>query len=301
VARRRVLLYFLVLVVTGLWGGSFVITKVALDAMGPMALAFWRWLISALALVLWLASRRRLDVAARLVREQWVRLGWMSFAGIALYYALENIALQFTTVVNAGILANLTTIFMALLAIVMLQEHQTLAEWIAMLVAFAGAALVSQGAGHFSISAPGLRGDLLMSVAGVFGALYSLGGTQLVRAGYSSDVVTAVVASLGALMLLPVALLEGLTLVIPLNTWLAVVLLGLGAGAISNLGWFAMLRRMTTSSAGMTLFIVPIVSTALAVTILHEPITPLVGVGAVLVLVGVAVTQRTRPEAESHA
>ena len=259
---RRITLYLLALGTVALWGASFPLTKLALQGLGPMGIAFVRWTISTLAL-----------------------------AGITLFYALENLALRYTSATNAGILANLTSVFIALLAAVWLRERVGPRGWLAMGVAFLGAALVSQGTGHLTISGTGLTGDLMMVLATFFGALFSIGGKGLTE-HYPSDVVTTAIAAAGALFLLPLALWEGLNLALPATVWVALIVLGLGSGALANLFWLHILSHMPATRAGIILFLVPVTSTLLAVLLLHEPITAGMLGGGALVLASVAVMQR---------
>jgi drug/metabolite transporter (DMT)-like permease len=198
---------------------------------------------------------------------------------------------------------------MVLIGVAWLREKLKPVEWLALGVAFCGAALVSQGAGHLNLAGAGLRGDLLMIVAAFFGAVYSIGGKRLV-ADHPAEVVTAVVAAIGALFLLPLAAWEmtggtGLALPefaatgapmlgLPLQVWAALLLLGAGAGALANLWWLNILGYTSASRAGMALFLIPVISTALSVMALNEPLTVMTVIGALLVLGGIAVTQRDR-------
>ena len=288
---RRITLYLLALGTVALWGASFPLTKLALQGLGPMGIAFVRWTISTLALAGWLAVSGRLPLAAGLVRHNLRTLSWVALAGITLFYALENLALRYTSATNAGILANLTSVFIALLAAVWLRERVGPRGWLAMGVAFLGAALVSQGSGHLTISGTGLTGDLMMVLATFFGALFSIGGKGLTE-HYPSDVVTTAIAAAGALFLLPLALWEGLNLALPATVWVALIVLGLGSGALANLFWLQILSHMPATRAGIILFLVPVTSTLLAVLLLHEPITAGMLGGGALVLASVAVMQR---------
>jgi drug/metabolite transporter (DMT)-like permease len=135
-----------------------------------------------------------------------------------------------------------------------------------------------------------------MVTATLFAAVYSVGGKQLV-AEYPADVVTAVVAILGTLMLLPLALWEGLSLSLPATAWGALLVLGLGSGALANLWWMEILGYTDASRAGIILLLIPIVSTTMAVAYLGEALPPSVLLGGVLVLAGVFVVERIRPDA----
>jgi len=290
---RRLTLYALVLITVGLWGSSFPLTKMALEWMGPSSIAFVRWAITTLLMVGWLVTAGRLHAIAGLWCAEKRSVIWVGLTGITLFYALENLALKYTTAINAGVLSNLTTVFMVLIGMLWLHERLVTAEWVAVVMAFLGAVLVSQGAGHLTISSSGLGGDLLMVVATCFAAVYSVGGKRLV-ATYPPDIVLTAIAAAGTLFLLPLAIWEGLTLALPLTAWLILLVLGSGSGAVANLFWMQILSRMDASRAGMTLFLIPVFSTALAVLILHEPLTLTILGGAVLVLLGVAIVERAR-------
>jgi len=299
---RRLSLYLMALATVALWGASFPLTKAALEWVGPTSIAFLRWIISALALFIWLARSQQIGQAVALLRDDGGRVLWVALSGITLFYFLENMALEFTTATNAGVLANLTSVFMVLIGAVVLKERLSGIEWLAMAIAFAGAVLVSQGAGHLTLGNAGLQGDFLMIVATLFAAIYSIGGKRLVET-HTPVVVLADVALVGALLLLPLAVWEvggvaglGTLLRLPAVAWGALLLLGLGAGALANIWWLRILAATTAARAGMTLFLIPVISTAVAALALGEPLTPLVIVGALLVLVGVALVERDRAQ-----
>jgi drug/metabolite transporter (DMT)-like permease len=295
--RQRLHLYLLAVAIAALWGASFPVTKAALGWLGPFSIALLRWVISAVALFGWLAWRGRLGEASAALRHDGRTITWVAAAGVTLFYALENLSLRYTTAVNAGILANLTGIFIVLLAAAWLKERLRPIEWAATLAAFLGAALISQGPGRASLSASSVWGDLMMVAGTLFGAAFSVGGKRLLTPGlgprtYPADVLTALVSAIGAAFLLPLALWEGLSLRLPLEAWAAILVLGLGSGALANLVWLYLLARMPAARAGILLLLVPVFSTGLSVIVLHEPLSPVVVGGGVLVVAGVALTQR---------
>jgi drug/metabolite transporter (DMT)-like permease len=293
----RLVLYLLGLATVTLWGASFPISKAALEYTGPTALAFLRWIVSSVFLAGWLAVAGRgdraqsLHAAAALLRARWRTAAWVALTGITLFYALENLALQFTTATNAGVLSNLTSVFMVLIGALVLRERLRPIEWLALGAAFVGSALVSQGAGHLTLGGQGLIGDAMMLVASFFAALFSIGGKGLSER-YAPVVVTTVVAGLGALFLLPFAALEGLSFALPLEAWAMIALLGIGSGALANLFWMSLLRHTAASRAALVLFLIPLISAGLSVAFLSEPITPLLVIGSALVLLSVLVVQR---------
>jgi drug/metabolite transporter (DMT)-like permease len=292
-AWRRAGLILLALGPIIFWSASFPITKLTLNGLGPMSIAFLRWTISTLALAGWLVAARRMPQAVHLVRREARTVAWVALTGITLYYALQNLALRYTTALNAGILTNLCSVFLFAMGALWLHERVGVRGWLAMLVAFVGAVLVSLGSGHLAISSAGLAGDLMMVVASLFAALYSIGGKGLTTR-YPADVVTTVIAATGALLLLPLALWEGLNLALPADVWVGLLILGVGSGALANLFWLHLLSYTEAARAGMILFLVPVASTILSVWILHEPFSPGMLVGGVLILGSMAAIETRR-------
>jgi drug/metabolite transporter, DME family len=131
-----------------------------------------------------------------------------------------------------------------------------------------------------------------MVVASLMAAVYSIGAKRLTER-YAPVVVLTLVGAAGALFLLPLALIDGLTLTMPLSAWGLIFLLGAGSGALGNLMWLSLLRYTTASRAALALFLIPVISATLSVTLLGEPITPLLLIGAALVLGAVMAAQRS--------
>ncbi len=296
---RRLPLYGMAAGTVFFWGASFPLTKIVMQELGPIAIAFTRWTLSALILWLWLVlggARKGQSFSETampfrlLVRKDLLRLCWIAVTGITIFYYLENTALRYTTVINAGVLSNLTAVFIVLIGTVWLREHLAPIEWIAVMVSFGGALVVSLGAGRFALLGSGLIGDLLMILACVFGAIYSIGGKQLVVT-HSPVVVTTAIAAIGALFLLPLALLEGFPAHLSWKAWGMILVLSIGSGALANLWWLQLLSHVDASRAGVALFAIPVVSTILAVAVLGERLTAPIVLGSAGVLLGVAIIQ----------
>ena len=88
-----------------------------------------RWAISAGALLLWLAWKRRLPAAAADVAPRWPDRGLGRADRHHVFYFLENLALRYTTATNAGVLSNFIPVFLVLIGTVWLRERLTGVEW----------------------------------------------------------------------------------------------------------------------------------------------------------------------------
>ncbi len=276
-----------------LWGSSFLLGKSALVEMGPIALALYRWVIATVGLSACVAWRGQIGEAALLTRQRPYAVASLGLVGVALFYALQNLALRHTTAIHVGVLISLNPVLIALLSTLMLRETLSGLQWGGILLAGAGVALVTAtetGAGTRSSS---LLGDGLALLSAVSWAVYSILGRHVV-ARHDPLVVTCTVAGWGTLWLFPLAVMEGLPIRLSAWTWFLVGVLGLLSSALAYLLWFRALVLIPPARAAAYLFLIPLVSSALSVAFLREPFTAETGLGTALVLGGVACTRRAR-------
>lgn len=287
---RRWRVYALAMLVCFLWGSSFVLTKVALQELGPMTVAFGRWALAGLAFLVYIPLAGFAGEVRRALRADLGAFLVLGFVGISLFYALQNLGLQYSTAVNVGWVINLTTIFIAVLGVWWLGERLTPIQVIGIVVAFAGVTLISWRGGGIRLGVATWRGDLLTVLAALCAAIYTVYGKRVV-ALYSPAVVTALASLFGSLFLWPIALWEGWPSSLSSVTMGALVVLGLGSGALANLWWWRVLSEMDAARAGTYLLAIPLVSTALGVSFLGEPFTVSAAMGALLILAGLGMTQ----------
>ncbi len=276
-----------------LWGASFLLTKVILAQLGPMSTAALRWSVAALALMVVSGAtvRGRETLRRALHHDGWAFVG-LGVVGVSLFYALQNLALVYTTSVDVGLIMNGFPVLTATFGVWLLREQFSWRAVGGLAMATVGVTLITLGGlGEAETTARArLWGDLLALVATVVGAVYILGGKRLVMT-YNPLVVAALAGLFGALMLMPAAAWEGLTLRLSAGVWAALLGLALGCGAAANWLWWYAAYRLPISRAGVFLYITPLVSTVLGVTVLGEPLTMATVAGAGFVIGGVMFVQ----------
>jgi drug/metabolite transporter (DMT)-like permease len=276
-----------------LWGASFLLTKITLTQLGPMATAALRWGVATLALVMIaVATARGREMLGRALRHDWRTFVGLGLVGVSLFYTLQNVALTYTTSVDVGLIMNDFPILTAVLGVWLLGERFAWRAAGGLALATVGVTLISLGglAEPEATARVRLLGDLLALLATLFGALYIVGGKRAVTT-YNPLTVTALAGLFGALLLVPVAAWEGLTLRLSVGVWAALLGLALGSGAAANWLWWYAAHRLPISRAGAFLYITPIVSTILGVAVLGEPLTAATATGAAFVIGGVMLVQ----------
>lgn len=276
-----------------LWGASFLLTKITLTQLGPMGTAALRWGVAALVLVVLGAAgmrgRQRLGRALR--DDKWTFIG-LGLVGVSLFYTLQNLALVYTTSVDVGLIMNGFPVLAAVLGVGLLGEQFSRRALGGLILATLGVTLISMAGVFETELAASARvvGDLLAVLATLFGALYIVGGKRVVMV-YDPLTVTALAGLFGALLLIPLAAWEGVSLNLSPGVWAAVLGLALGSGAAANWLWWYAAARLPISQAGVFLYVTPLVSTILGVVVLSEPLNVATAAGAGFVIGGVMLVQ----------
>lgn len=208
----------------------------------------------------------------------------------ALDIALWHWALERTTVANATFIVNLGNICVGFLAWLFLRERPTWTWGLAVLIAMAGAGLLSQGGpadGKASID-----GDILAVGAAILVAGYVL-FSKMARGTLSAldAIVWLTATELVVAFLLVVVSGEALVpqtlqgFAAPL--FLAIVVQIGGQGLI-----IFGLGRTPAAIAGVLILVQPVTAAAISWQMFDEPLNGLQGFGGLLILVGVYLAQR---------
>lgn len=281
---------FLVMLASVLWGTGNPVARSIYDlaTTNAISVAFWRmalsvpalWLICYLALgaKLWSLSRRELPLM--LTAGALVALYQVTF-----YASLPKVGVAIATVVALCS----APVVVAVLSALLTRERPTTATLLALTCALIGT--------WFLVSGPSttaqtdlLGGVLLAFLSGSLYAINTLVGRRLGQGGEANPLQTITVGfTFGALVLLVIALPSGLVLTYPAQGWLRLAYLGLVPTAIGYGIFFTGMRTTTATAASIAALLEPLVSTVIAVTLLHETLSgaALLGGGLLLVAMGV--------------
>jgi drug/metabolite transporter (DMT)-like permease len=288
-----------VLATTGaalLFGSSFVATVFALRVFGPLATGAWRGVIATL-IGGTLVVIGRVDGRAaigQLTRAGWLRIIVLGTLSGPIFVALMNVAVGASGATIAAFVAGSYAVLAALLGPPLLGERLGIAGVVAFVVALVGTALLAgfePGSGRpFGLGAGIGAGLLAASVYAIYLVLtrrwtrsYALPGAAIAVANFAGCAIVLVPASLvGGESLLPAGGPD-VGLAIVSVGWLAI-----GASVAAQMLLIAGVRRLPARSSSAVLLLNPLSASIFAALLLGERLAPLQVVGAVLVLVGIA-------------
>jgi len=281
----------LLLLTAAIWGLAFVAQRTGMRDMGPFAFNAARFALGALCLLPFLAANqrkaRRAPAEARPRMSPLARVAWAALLGLVLFAgaSLQQAGLVTTTAANAGFITSLYVILVPLLG-VCLGRPSGPRIWLGALLALVGLFILSVGAGF--TMAPG---DLLQLLGAFFWAGHILLINRLVSRMEALEIAVGQFATCAALSLL-VALLHEPAPFAGLGAAALPVLYGgiLSIGVAYTLQIVAQ-KTAHPAHASIILSMEALFAGIGGVLLLHEPLTPRLILGGLLMLSGMVLSQ----------
>ncbi len=273
-----------------IWSANFVLVKAAIGVVGPLTFTGARFAVASLTLlaILWWRHGRVRPPAGQL--HILLALGMLGFGA---YQILWTTGLTSISAGDSALIVAASPVLTALLAGAVGIDRLTLPKVAGALIAFTGVAIVI-AAGHDLSLGASLPGDLLTLAAASLWALYTVGGTRVLRRVDPLQATTWTVVG-GSLVLAPLALVDGLErhwAGIGPEVLLAIIASGSLAAGIANVFVFNAIRFIGPTRATAMQLLVPAGAVLLGAVLLGEP----VGVGQVaggsVIVAGVWLTRR---------
>ncbi len=282
--RRLLLLSFI-------WGWSFLFIKVAVAGMTPVTVAWARVSLGAAVLLGVLRAR---GIALPRHGRLWGQFAVVGLVGSALPFTMlawgeERITSALTSVLNAS-----TPLFTAVLAAAMLRDRLRWVQIGGLLIGVGGVG-VAAGLGRGDLAGSSLGGSVAAVLAGLcYGFSFTWSKRHLMG-------VVPLVAATGQLltatiMLTPFAVVTSAAhgVVLTPGRALAVLLLGVVGSGIAYVLNFGIIADLGATRASLVTYLIPVVAVAVGVLVLGEPFQLRVLAGGALIVAGIALVNRGR-------
>ena len=276
------------LLVTFLWSSSYVLIKIGLGGMSPLAFAAIRYSLAFAALFVVSGTRRAHEERVRLTMREWLRLLIAGVAGYAVAQGLQFVGLSYLPAITTTFLLNFTPLFVLLLGVSFLGETPTIIQITGMIIALIGAYV------YFLTPIPlgEIHGVLAVLISGLGWALYMVmvRGFQRVGKIGTFKLTTTTMGCGAAILLVSAFVLEGLPSMSP-SGWMIIVWLSLVNTAFAFYLWNHALRNLKAYELSMLQNTMLVQIALLASAFLGEQLTTNKALGIVLVLTGVTLVQ----------
>jgi len=266
-----------------IWGSSYLLIEIGLDALAPAVVTWVRLTLGFLVIVCLPAARRPVD------RADWRRITVLALVWTSFPFLLSPISQQHIDSALAGMINSLIPIFAASIAMVFLRTLPGIRQKSGLVLGLAGA--ISLGLPAASESSAAAWGVWLAVVAAVF---YGLGLNLAVplQQRYGGPAVMARVLGISSVVTAPFAVAGLRDSAWEAGPVLAVTVLGVINTGVAFLLMLVLAGRVGPTRAGVAIYFIPIVAILLGTVFRSEIVLPIQWIGTAVVLIGAWLTSR---------
>ncbi|MET0086530.1 MAG: DMT family transporter [Sedimenticola sp.] len=278
------------------WAGNAVVGKVAVGLISGIELSFWRWVIALVLLTPFAYKAVMKDLAY--YRRHWLMMLLLGFLSVSVYNTFQYLALQWTSVINVGVVTATMPLMVFTLTWLAGQERASGYQRLGLLLALFGVLLViTRGDPGVLLGLELNPGDLLMLLAVFSFALYSVLikplPDDLNRLG-----LLWMLVFLGVLGILPFYLWDisqHALFTLNLDTGLILLYVGIFPSILSYFFWNRAVALGGANLAGMFCNLIPVYAMVLAVLLLDEKVTAFQLTGMLGIFAGIFLATSFRP------
>ncbi len=273
-----------------IWGGTFTSARLLSHDLTPANSSFLRFLIASITLVavLLIVEKKLPKITAR----DWLLIIAMGATGVALYNILFFYGLSVSGAIKGSLIIAANPLITAFGAAVLFREKITAFRTVGFIIAICGAVLIISRGDLRDLLDSGLgSGELAFIFAAVSWSLYTLLGR---KAGQSMSALVLVTYSsiVGTVFLFFIALPQGLIQqTIELTPGSVAHLLYLSIfGTVIGFVWFQQgVRELGAAKAAVFIYFMPVSAVGIAWLVLGETITPIIVIGATMIIGGIMI------------
>ncbi len=278
------------LLIVMIWGLTFVSTKILLfSGLAPDDIFFYRFLLAYIGI--WFFGKSRLF--SKHWKDECIFL-LLGITGGSLYFLTENYALHYTQASNVALLVSTAPLMTAILShFFVSNERLNRNIIIGSFIALGGVALVVFNGQYILALNP--WGDFLSLSAALCWAFYTI-LLKSVEKRYTTLFITRKIFFYGLLTILPVFWFKPLNINTEIlfqpKIWSNLLFLGIGASLLCFFFWNLAVKKLGAIRTTNYVYIIPLITLVASSVIIHETITMVAIIGALLILAGIVLAER---------
>lgn len=299
--------YLLATVTVIIWGITFVCTKSLLQDFSALEILFFRFIIAYIGL--WIMNPK----SEKIAKKDNLLFCFAGLSGVVLYQFSENIAINFTTASNVSVIVSICPLFTAIIAQIFLKEkHITPFFILGFIISIIGVFFVSLN-GNIQLKI-NPKGDLLALFAGICWGFYSLFVSMINKKEYNLICSTRRIFFFAVIFMIPLMIIGNNISNITANSDLInsmnvnlnfsenmqrfknflnvgnLLFLGLLASGFCFSAWNKACKLVGTVKISFGIYLIPVVTIIFAFFTLHEKISFMGLLGAILTITGLFIS-----------
>jgi len=267
-----------------IWGSSFLLMAIGLEAFEPGLITLLRVGLGAAAL--WLVPAARTVTVGR---DDWPRLIVLSIAWVAIPFTLFPVAQQYINSAIAGMLNGAMPIFAAVIAVFMLRRLPRGATIVGLVVGFAGVVAISAPSVRQG-SAEALGVALVVLATACYGLAVNIAAP--IQQRYGSVPVMARMLALATVWTTPLGLIGAAGSTFAWGPFAAIAVAGIVGTGVAFAIMGSLVGRVGSTRASVITYLIPVVALVLGVVFLGDEVAPIALLGVAMVITGAALASR---------
>ncbi|HCE3204647.1 TPA: DMT family transporter [Vibrio parahaemolyticus] len=282
------MVYLLPFFTVMIWGGNSIVNKLAASTIEPSAMSFYRWFV---AMVLLTPFCLPAVIKQRhVIRPYLTKLAFLALLGMVLNQSLGYYAGLTTTASNMALITSLVPLISVFLSVPLLGKSVSMLSIVGGVISLGGLAfMLGHGDVTYFLHQDMTQGDSLMLLAALVYAAYCV-LLKRWKMPFNSLTLVYIQGFFSVIMLTPLWLSSEQLLpsqeALPLIAYA-----GIAASIFAPLMWVKAIDLIGADSSAMFMNLMPVVSVALASTLLGEEIHVYHIIGGLMVISGVILSQ----------
>ncbi|EJG1065379.1 DMT family transporter [Vibrio parahaemolyticus] len=282
------MVYLLPFFTVMIWGGNSIVNKMAASTIEPSAMSFYRWFV---AMVLLTPFCLPAVIKQRhIIRPYLTKLAFLALLGMVLNQSLGYYAGLTTTASNMALITSLVPLISVFLSVPLLGKSVSMLSIVGGVISLGGLAfMLGHGDVTYFLHQDMTQGDSLMLLAALVYAAYCV-LLKRWKMPFNSLTLVYMQGFFSVIMLTPLWLSSEQLLpsqeALPLIAYA-----GIAASIFAPLMWVKAIDLIGADSSAMFMNLMPVVSVALASTLLGEEIHLYHIIGGLMVISGVILSQ----------
>ncbi|TOB87448.1 EamA family transporter [Vibrio parahaemolyticus] len=282
------MVYLLPFFTVMIWGGNSIVNKMAASTIEPSAMSFYRWFV---AMVLLTPFCLPAVIKQRhVIRPYLTKLAFLALLGMVLNQSLGYYAGLTTTASNMALITSLVPLISVFLSVPLLGKSVSMLSIVGGVISLGGLAfMLGHGDVTYFLHQDMTQGDSLMLLAALVYAAYCV-LLKRWKMPFNSLTLVYMQGFFSVIMLTPLWLSSEQLL--PSQEALSLIAYaGIAASIFAPLMWVKAIDLIGADSSAMFMNLMPVVSVALASTLLGEEIHVYHIIGGLMVISGVILSQ----------
>ncbi|EJG0969478.1 DMT family transporter [Vibrio parahaemolyticus] len=282
------MVYLLPFFTVMIWGGNSIVNKMAASTIEPSAMSFYRWFV---AMVLLTPFCLPAVIKQRhVIRPYLTKMAFLALLGMVLNQSLGYYAGLTTTASNMALITSLVPLISVFLSVPLLGKSVSMLSIVGGVISLGGLAfMLGHGDVTYFLHQDMTQGDSLMLLAALVYAAYCV-LLKRWKMPFNSLTLVYMQGFFSVIMLTPLWLSSEQLLpsqeALPLIAYA-----GIAASIFAPLMWVKAIDLIGADSSAMFMNLMPVVSVALASTLLGEEIHVYHIIGGLMVISGVILSQ----------